>query len=1048
MTPEALFIDPGLYGQGIPHGFLARLRRESPVSWQPASRNPEDGFWLVVRHADVLQVSSKPELFSSAEGNILRSSPPPEMHDGMYGMLANHLATLDPPRHTVCQRAIRPSFAKRTIARLESHIRAEVVDVLEGAITRGECDIARDVALELPVRIILGTILGVDVEESRKIVQWNDMLVQDTGSFASPADALTAAENLYELALAQLRARRAEPRDDIAGQLASIVTPDGLPLTDEAFVGYWFPLVLGAFDTTAGTIAGAVLALIENPDQWSLLRADPNIVPTAVEEMFRWVSPVNYMRRTATRDIQLHGRNIRRGQRVLMSYPSANYDEHVFADPYRLDLTRSPNPHLTFGHGPHFCLGSHIARLLITTTLEELRRRVGEIEQNRPVERLNSNWIPRISALPVSLHRPDTTAGRTRRAMAISHGAALRTDGAPATLWGVLLRAARTHPSHEVTYIRKDGTKTATRYSDLVLRAKAVGHGIRAAGIRPGARVLLWLSDSQELLENYWGCIFCAVVPALLGGPEPLARADYQRFGFAAIITDADRVAALEDDLVDDSGSPVRIVAGVIPAAAPGADDETPPIPDAPAVLLFSSGSTGARKAIALSHRNILGMSLGIAQMCTMSSADVFVNWMPMDHIGGIGYAHTTAVVVGANQVLLDKNFVVRDPLRWFDAIHEFRGTVTWAPNVAYGLVNEHENDIRHRDWDLTSLRLLGNAGEAIVARTARRALSLLMSKGLPADAMHPMWGMSETASAAISSDRFSLDSTQDADPHVEVGKPIPGLSLRIADARGTIVPEGVVGHLHVRGQSVFSGYVAAGADQPFEFTVDGWFDTGDLAIMRSGRITLTGRSKDVVMINGIRVTAEEIELAVTHANVVPDSAVVVACAGRMADLDSEVPVIFVGLAEIQRRTLNLMMIGEQIRGIVVRRFGVPPVAVLSIPLEVIPRTSIGKVQRSRLGARFAHGEFDDDWLARPSHRSADKTSHGTEAVESRISAICQEIMGMPEISTEVELIDLGVTSLLMVMLRQALEREFTRVPTVAELYRLGTIASIAAEVA
>jgi microcystin synthetase protein McyG len=167
-----------------------------------------------------------------------------------------------------------------------------------------------------------------------------------------------------------------------------------------------------------------------------------------------------------------------------------------------------------------------------------------------------------------------------------------------------------------------------------------------------------------------------------------------------------------------------------------------------------------------------------------------------------------------------------------------------------------------------------------------------------------------------------------------------------------------------------------------------------------------------------------------------------------MADLDSEVPVIFVGLPEIQRRTLNLMMIGEQIRGIVVRRFGVPPVAVLSIPLEVIPRTSIGKVQRSRLGARFAHGEFDDDWLARPSHRSADKTSHGTEAVESRISAICQEIMGMPEISTEVELIDLGVTSLLMVMLRQALEREFTRVPTVAELYRLGTIASIAAEVA
>ena len=223
--------------------------------------------------------------------------------------------------------------------------------------------------------------------------------------------------------------------------------------------------------------------------------------------------------------------------------------------------------------------------------------------------------------------------------------------------------------------------------------------------------------------------------------------------------------------------------------------------------MLLTSGSTGKPKGVTQRHSSLLLRSAATVQDNGFAPEGVSLNWFPMDHVGGIVMFHVRDVYLGGRQVHAPTNYVVREPLKWLDLIEKHRITNTWAPNFAYGLVNARAEEVGRGRWDLSSLQFILNAGEAIVSRTARRFVELLLPHGLPGTAMRPSWGMSETCSAVTYDHHFTLDSTSDDDSFVSVGTPIPGFAMRIVDSAQNLVPEGTIGSLQVRGPSVTPGY-------------------------------------------------------------------------------------------------------------------------------------------------------------------------------------------------------------------------------------------------
>jgi cytochrome P450 len=198
-----------------------------------------------------------------------------------------------------------------------------------------------------------------------------------------------------------IRERRARPNGDMVSALLASRFSDGAPVDDETVLWLWFALLAGAFETVTGTVAGGSLALLENPGQLRRLQDDPSLLPTAVDEILRWVAPVLYFRRTAVRDAEIGGQRIRAGQKLLLCYPSGNRDPEVFDDPERFDVGRTPNAHLTFGYGPHFCLGARLAELQLRCAFQELVPHLGRLQVSGPIQRVRSSWLNRITALPV-----------------------------------------------------------------------------------------------------------------------------------------------------------------------------------------------------------------------------------------------------------------------------------------------------------------------------------------------------------------------------------------------------------------------------------------------------------------------------------------------------------------------------------------------------------------------------------------------------------------------------------------------------------------------
>ncbi|WP_327166041.1 cytochrome P450 [Mycolicibacterium iranicum] len=375
----------------MPYDAFRELRYRAPVAWHPCADSP--GFWALTRHDDIYDVSRDSETWSSQTTGVFIDVPAP---DEAY-QLALMMLTMDPPRHTALRALVSRGFTPRHVARLSERTADMARDIVDTAMERGECEFVGDVAGALPSYVI-AELLGIPLDDGRALYALTEIM--NTRALGDP-ELIHAQLQLFEYATTLAAGKRANPGDDIATALLHAEV-DGKRLTELEFNLFFMLLLNAGGDTTRNLVAAGTLALIEHPDQWARLAADPSLMPTAIEEMLRWTSPVTVFTRTATRDTRLRGIAIREGERVAMFYPSANRDEDHFTEPDRFDVGRTPNQHLAFGGGgAHFCLGASLARVEAAAIFREMLGRTQEIELAGPVERVRSVLMNGIHSMPV-----------------------------------------------------------------------------------------------------------------------------------------------------------------------------------------------------------------------------------------------------------------------------------------------------------------------------------------------------------------------------------------------------------------------------------------------------------------------------------------------------------------------------------------------------------------------------------------------------------------------------------------------------------------------
>ncbi|MBD0289724.1 MAG: cytochrome P450 [Thermoleophilia bacterium] len=409
LTIADVDLENDVFAERLPHETFAFLRREAPVHWYPWRHGR--GFWCVTKHADVVAVSRDTKTFSSAWGANLE-----DLDEEMLAARRSMLET-DPPRHTRLRALVGPPFTPRAVRAYEVALRELTRVILDSALALAEFDFIEEIAKELPIRV-LARLLGVPESDTDALIRWGDRMIANTDPdfadvlydspeseryrlvpFRSPA-----ALELFEYGHRIAAKRRAEPKDDLVSKLVHSEI-DGERLSEREFDMMFLLLVVAGNETTRQAIAHGMHALVEHPEEWARLRTDGELAWKAgADEILRWSTPVLHFRRTATADVELRGERIRAGDKVVVWYLSANFDEEVFDDPFRFDVGRTPNRHITFGGGgPHYCLGAHLAKLEVQVLFDELLPRVADVELTGPVERMRTNFTNALKRMPVRI---------------------------------------------------------------------------------------------------------------------------------------------------------------------------------------------------------------------------------------------------------------------------------------------------------------------------------------------------------------------------------------------------------------------------------------------------------------------------------------------------------------------------------------------------------------------------------------------------------------------------------------------------------------------
>lgn len=393
LPPGFDFTDPDIYAQRLPVTELAEMRRVAPIWWneQPTGTGGFDdgGFWVVTKHKDVKEVSRRSDVFSSLEKTAL-----PRYKDGTVQAQIDSgkfvLLNMDAPHHTHLRKIISRAFTPRAVELLREELSTRAGQIVREAAALGSGDFVEQVSCELPLQAIAG-LMGVPQEDRKKLFDWSNQMVGDMDPEFASNDGMTASMELIMYGMAMAADRGANPRDDLVTKLIQ-ADVEGHKLSDDEFGFFVILLAVAGNETTRNSITQGMMAFTEFPDQWELFKRERPA--TAADEIVRWATPVTSFQRTAVADTELAGVQIKKGQRVVMFYRSANFDEEVFDDPHSFDIMRDPNPHVGFGGtGAHYCIGANLARMTIDLMFNAIADQMPDLRPLSPPERLRSGWL-------------------------------------------------------------------------------------------------------------------------------------------------------------------------------------------------------------------------------------------------------------------------------------------------------------------------------------------------------------------------------------------------------------------------------------------------------------------------------------------------------------------------------------------------------------------------------------------------------------------------------------------------------------------------------
>lgn len=523
------------------------------------------------------------------------------------------------------------------------------------------------------------------------------------------------------------------------------------------------------------------------------------------------------------------------------------------------------------------------------------------------------------------------------------------------------------------------GRERTLSYARLLDAAARVAAGLRAQGVTAGAEVIVHCARPEDLFAGIWGCILLGVLPVpltpasqydapanplwyLLGPDTMLTR--------RIVLTSRDQQPATAAALAQRGLEATLHLVETALDSAPLREAEWTPGPDA--LMLLTSGSTGAPKGVVLPHRSLVSLSLAVSRAFGFDSVETSLNWLAIDHVGGLVQHHMRDLCLGNQQLHVDTAYVLADPTRMLDLIDRHRVSLLWMANFGFNLMNEHAERIAAGSWDLASVKLWENGGEAVTHDGCQRFLALLAPHGLRGDVIKPVFGMTETTSACIGAHNLrrghqdnvhwlsdtALDSPVrralpgEGNPFVEVGQPFPGTAVRVVDAQGRVCPTGVAGRIEAYGLQLMSRYYRNDKANAETFTPDGWLRMGDCGFMAGGSLVVTGREKEIVIVNGLNYSAHALENTVEGvAGVRTGCCAAVAVRAPDGVTDSLVVFYSSGEGRADPAAIAAALIAEH---------GLRPAALVALDVDAWPRTAIGKIRRQHLASGFVAGAFAD----------------------------------------------------------------------------------------
>lgn len=623
--------------------------------------------------------------------------------------------------------------------------------------------------------------------------------------------------------------------------------------------------------------------------------------------------------------------------------------------------------------------------------------------------------------------------------------------------------------TNTIQYITAENQHQVLSYAALWERASTILHYLQSNGVKQGDKLIIYLGNLSHFVAVFWAAILGGIIPVPLAlGTTELHRRKlfkvFSQLDEPFLLTTGNEIAALKQFAENDDLHPrlpfkdkALIVERAKKSDIPGELAEV--CADDVAFIQFSSGSTGDPKGVVLTHGNVMANIHSIIAKSRIKSGDHILSWMPLTHDMGLIGFHFTPLVVACNQYLMPTSLFVRRPLLWLKKITENKITVTASPNFGYQHILSRFNEKAEIDADLSSVRLIFNGAEPISAPLCRKFLDAMKQVGLSDTVMYPVYGLAEASLAVTFPEpaqklvsihvlRASLKCGEkpvclfnpkpDTMELVAVGSPILGTEVRIANSDGNALSEGYLGNILIRGANVTKGYYRADDLNRRVFKSGNWLDTGDLGFFKSGQLYIAGRSKELIIINGINFHPLDLETICQAADEV-DLGRVVACSAPDSAEGNEELIIFV---LFRGETIKFVGIAHEIKHLLAEHAGIEVAQV--IPVAKIPKTTSGKVLRFELVEQYMEGEFlkvQQEIKALNNRQIDQQTENRMECI---LLDICNSIIVDQEIGVDDNLFEVGVSSLTLAQIHEQFDEKFPDRLKMTDLFDYPTVSQLA----